>query len=192
MVRPRAGGDDELIGREQRLAPVGFVGFDGMGIDEPGAPADDRHVIAIVERAAHVDLAVDHAAGRTPQILKRDVQRHSRLVEQRVVIGLGHLENRVAQRLAGNGAAMGAETADVRSTFDDGHALAAFGGLHRGAFAAGPGAENHHVVMGCIHKRPAGGRIGSTLTRSLSPLGPSGKSGFGRRGRGVQIVRARV
>ena len=36
--------------------------------------------------------------------------------------------------------------------FDHGHALAALGGLHGGPFAAGPGAENHHVVMDCVHK----------------------------------------
>ena len=139
MVRPGAGGDDDFISDQQRFGTARFVGFDGVGVDEPGASADDRHVIAIVERAAHVNLAVDHTTGRTPQFLKRNVQRYPRLVKERVMVGLGHLKNRESQRLAGNRAAMGAKPADVRGTFDHGHALATFGGLHGGPFAAGSG-----------------------------------------------------
>ena len=92
-----------------------------------------------------------------------------RLVEQRIVIGLGHLEDREPQRLAGNRAAMGAEAADVRRNFDHRGALAAFGGLHGRPLAAGARAENHHVVMGNVHKTTREERVGlATITRSLS------------------------
>src|SRR3954468_1089272 len=112
--------------------------FDRLRIGEGRAAADHVHVIALVEAAAQVNLAADHAFGFS---------------HERAVIGLvaalvvGELLDRVAQRLARDRSAMGAGAADFRVLVDQRDPAAAFDSRHRGALSTGAAADDDHIVF---------------------------------------------
>jgi hypothetical protein len=116
----------------------------------------DRYAIALVERLPHIDLPRDHAGGRLPQLPEAEVGREPGLAVERIVVRIRHAVDRVPQGLAGDGALVRATAADLVVLLDDGHVLAELAGLHRGPFAAGAGADDHEIVLLCVHK-PAKG-----------------------------------
>ena len=68
------------------------------------------------------------------------------------MVRIGHPVDGIPERLAGDGALMRATAADLVVLLDHGHVLAELAGLHRGPFAAGTGADDHEIVVLCVHK----------------------------------------
>ena len=102
-------------------------------------------LVARIETAAQFGLALHHRLGDTQQML---------VVVLTNLVGLGQLLHCMAQRLAGDGAAMGAVAAGQVKVIDDSDVLALLGALHGRALAAGACADHDDIVPFSVHAGP--------------------------------------
>jgi hypothetical protein len=114
-----------------------------MWIDEARGPKHQIYIVASHLFLNDVDLFGDDVAAAEGQVFHRDVlfepvfgSIHGALMKP------GEVENGFAERFAGNGAGVDADTPDNLGALDDADFFAEFGGLHRGLLAGGAGADH--------------------------------------------------
>ena len=145
MIRPRAGGNDDVLAADARRVADLRAYLDRVLIDEPRRAAVDRHVIAVVETAAAGDLRFDHALGGRQQLRQLHVQVRADRLQQWVAARIAQRLHRMAQRLARDRAPVRAAAADLGVPLDDGDALAILRSHHGCAFAGGAAADDDDV-----------------------------------------------
>ena len=136
---------DRLSAQPKRHAGLSLR-LDRLRIDESRLAGYQLDAIALVVVHLHFDLAIDHRFGGASQFRERQADAHARGPKKWIVVGLGHLEDGIAKRLAGNGPQMHGSS-DQGIAFDHGNRLAELGRLHGRAFAAGSGADDNEVVF---------------------------------------------
>ena len=151
---PGSAGDDEVLATQQGVSAVA-CDFDRVIVDEPGVAFVNRHPVATQLRLDDLDLARHHRVGTKHQVLHRDVvfQGVAAAVE-RSLPQAAEVQDGLAQRLAGNGAGVDANSADAALALDHGHFLAQLRGADRGFLSGGTATDYHQVVgavAGCFH-----------------------------------------
>ena len=136
-----------MLGAQLLRAAQAAVHFQGVGVDEAGAAGQYRHPVALVEAAAQRHLLLNHPPGAGEQLREGQAQGTAELAQQGLVLEVAEGLYRVPQRLAGNGAPVGAAAADVEMALDHDRLQAIFGGHHRRTLAARPAADHCQVVM---------------------------------------------
>ncbi len=150
-VRPRARGDDSVLERHLLMTIVRAVINVQRVLVEEFAFAD-KHInsVAFVEARPHVGLLSDDLAGRFSQI--REAQGFSlRVSEAGIRLKVGHPEDGMPQRLAGNRSPVRATSANQVEAFHHGDPFAKLYSLHSRPFAPGPSADDDNIVIKCVH-----------------------------------------
>ena len=156
-ARPRAGGDDDVLGligaraerALRRLALRGLHGHLAGRVDDGLAP-DDRHFVllhqeadAVVEPLGDGARALDHGGRVVADIVGFEP----------IILGVLHVvENlgRAQQRLGRDAAPVQADAAEIIA-LDDGRLEAELGRADGGDVAAGAGADDQNVEIGVGH-----------------------------------------
>ena len=150
-VRPRPGGDHEVIAAQRFQRPRGLLHLQGVGVGEAGPPGNDLHPIALIVAVAGGDLILDYRPRRPEQLGIVDMHLAHGLGEQGVALVVVEQLGSVAQGFAGDGPPMGTAATDLGMGLDDGHPMPGLGQVHGGALAAGAAADHDGVEMGTAH-----------------------------------------
>lgn len=78
------------------------------------------------------------------------------------MIESGKVENRFAERFAGNSAVVNADAANAGGAIDNRHSLAKLGALDRGLLPGWAGTDNCQVILS-IHRRICNAAINETM-----------------------------
>ena len=145
-IGSRAGSDDDLLGHQALQVATQVDDLDGVLVGEAGGAKEQVDAIARVVAGAGRHLAGDHPLGAAQHVGKGEPARLADGAEHLVGVELDDLLDRMAQRLGGNGAQVGAVAADHLAIVHHRHATAILGGVHRRALACRSRTQYHHVV----------------------------------------------
>jgi hypothetical protein len=151
MIGARAGGDDDVSARSASLGAVRAQHVDLIARRRSGPAEHHLDPVALVVAVAGAHLMVDDRVRRPQQVRELDVHLVQSVVEQRVApIVRQHLDG-VAQRLARDGAPMGAAAAHLVVGLDDGHLAPALASFMAAPSPAGPDADDDAVERAYCH-----------------------------------------
>ena len=148
-VRLGAGGDDDEPGGDLGAADAVVVeDAERVRVDERAGAAEDVDVVAQQLGADDLVLAADDVLRAREQVLHRDVGLHA--VAGAVHLPLRHarqVHDRLAQRLARDGARVRRDAAHHVPALDDGDLVPQLRGGDRGLLPARAGADDDEVVV---------------------------------------------
>ena len=146
--RPRAGREDEPLGADAALAVVRDH-LQLVGAGERGHAVDHGHVVAHELVAHHVALGLDDLLHARSQVAEGEVGLHPEgLAVDLALAQAGEVEDRLAQRLAGDRPGVRRDAAEHRPAVDDHGPLVQLGRLHRGLQAARTRPDDRELVLG--------------------------------------------
>ena len=146
--RPRAGREDEPLGADAALAVVRDH-LQLVGAGERGHAVDHGHVVAHELVAHHVALGLDDLLHARSQVAEGEVGLHPEgLAVDLALAQAGEVEDRLAQRLAGDRPGVRRDAAEHRPAVDDHGPLVQLGRLHGGLQAARTRPDDRELVLG--------------------------------------------